>query len=78
MVLDGVSKYEDIYKKGLGLSYYNFMLEDYSYFQFSVEMRGKSIQKLRYAFYSNPYELDSDLLGQQIQFMGEDNRFTDL
>lgn len=45
------SRYEDIYQKGIELAHYNFMLTDYSYFQFS--WFGK--ENVRYAFYPNPF-----------------------
>jgi hypothetical protein len=45
------ARYEDIYRKGIELAHYNFMLTDYSYFQFS--WLGK--ENVRYAFYPNPF-----------------------
>src|SRR4051812_35829777 len=45
------TRYEDIYRKGMELVHYNFMLTDYSYFQFS--WFGK--ENVRYAFYPNPF-----------------------
>jgi hypothetical protein len=44
-------RYEEIYQKGLELVFYNFMLTDYSYFQFSWLGR----ESVRYAFYPNPF-----------------------
>jgi len=57
IALNRASKYEDIYRKGLSLSYYNFMLDDYSYFQFYLDSNHGNIHQIRYAFYPNPYEI---------------------
>lgn len=49
--LTDTARYEEIYRKGMELVHYNFMLTDYSYFQFS--WFGK--ENVRYAFYPNPF-----------------------
>ncbi len=54
VILNSTSKYEDIYRSALGLAHYNFILEDYSFFQFSIHGIGDH-QSMRYAFYPNPY-----------------------
>lgn len=43
--------YETVYLTGLRLSYYNFVLSDYSYFQFSYD----GPDRVRYAYYPNPF-----------------------
>ncbi len=59
IALRGDSRYEEIYKCGLRLSHYNFMLEDYSFFQFSKD---NNTPQYRYSFYANPYEIPSTVL----------------
>jgi hypothetical protein len=54
VALDSNSRYEDVYRNGIGLLHYNFILNDHSYFQFNMSQGGK---KFRFAFYANPYEL---------------------
>lgn len=51
LVLNHENSYKDVYMAGLRLSHYNFLLSDYSYFQFSWEAENK----VRYAFYPNPF-----------------------
>ncbi len=50
-VLSEETAYSDTYLTGLRLSHYNFMLNDYSYFQFSWDREAH----VRYAYYPNPY-----------------------
>lgn len=54
VALDSRTRYDEVYRTGLSLLHYNFVLEDYSYFQFSVD---GTIRGYRYAFYANPYEI---------------------
>jgi hypothetical protein len=49
--LRGDARYSQIYMLGLSQSHYNFLLNDYSYFQFTH----KAEDDLRYAFYPNPF-----------------------
>jgi hypothetical protein len=51
LILAQDARYEDIYRRGIELAYYNFMLADYSFFQFSWFGR----ESVRYAFYPNPF-----------------------
>jgi hypothetical protein len=51
VILDGASTYFDMFMCGLKLSHYNFLLSDYSYFQFSWSERNH----VRYAYYPNPF-----------------------
>jgi hypothetical protein len=51
LVLSGDADYPTIYLKGLSRSHYNFLLIDYSYFQFSWF----EADNVRYAYYPNPY-----------------------
>ena len=51
VILSPTSTYIDVYLKGMNLSYYNILLEDYSYLQFSMEREGY----VRYAYYPNPF-----------------------
>ncbi len=48
-------EYEDIFRAGLRYRAYNFLLEDYSYFQFWCES-GRLARRLRYAYCPNPFE----------------------
>ena len=52
LVLSDESSYITVYLAGLNLSHYNFLLSDYSYFQFSWF----SPDGVRYAYYPNPFE----------------------
>jgi hypothetical protein len=52
LILSSETSYLSIYLAGLNLSHYNFLLIDYSYFQFSWS----SPDNLRYAYYPNPFE----------------------
>lgn len=59
------SKYEEIYLTGLEQQNYNFILNDYSYFQFNFreqEERKKGLIQpyARYAFYPNPFEVNEE------------------
>lgn len=56
LILSDSANYIDVYNKALGLSHYNILLSDYSFFQFSIE--GDS--NVRYAFYPNPYSSNSN------------------
>lgn len=51
IILRGDASYLEIYMCGLRLSHYNFLLTDYSYFQFSWSKENC----VRYAYYPNPY-----------------------
>jgi|SRR6185312_8700076 len=51
IALTPTSTYSDVYLAGLNRSHYNFLLFDYSYFQFSWE----KINHVRYAYYPNPF-----------------------
>jgi hypothetical protein len=51
LVLSDEVSYPEVYLKGLGLSYFNFLLTDYSYFQFSWS----ETDRVRYAYYPNPF-----------------------
>ncbi|MCD5975966.1 DUF2290 domain-containing protein [Pseudomonas quasicaspiana] len=51
LILSGSASYIDVYNKALGLSHYNILLSDYSFFQFGIEGE----DNVRYAFYPNPY-----------------------
>lgn len=50
-ILDTTSTYTDIYLLGMRLGFYNFLLMDYSFFQFSWE----KTDHIRYAYYPNPF-----------------------
>lgn len=45
------SNYVDVYLQALSLSYYNFLLVDFSFFQFSCSGE----DRVRYAYYPNPF-----------------------
>jgi len=51
LILSDDADYIAVYLTGLRLSHYNFLLTDYSYFQFSYS----NIDCVRYAFYPNPF-----------------------
>ncbi|MEK9968709.1 MAG: DUF2290 domain-containing protein [Ferrovibrio sp.] len=51
LAIDTTIHYEDLYLCGLAESQYNFILHDYSYFQFGIEEE----HKVRYAYYPNPF-----------------------
>ena len=51
VILSSESDYLTIYTTGLTLSHYNFLLSDYSFFQFGWSSR----DHVRYAFYPNPF-----------------------
>lgn len=72
VTLGRLSRYEDIYLLGLRRSYYNFILGEYSFFQFAA-----GSDWARYAFYPNPFrarddemlrDLDSELKEGAISF----------
>lgn len=52
------ARYEEIYRKGMELVHYNFMLTDYSYFQFSWFSK----DNVRYAYYPNPFARERSML----------------
>lgn len=54
-ILDSKSTYLDVYYKAIQLGHYNFILQDFSFFQFSRN----SDKDFRYAYYPNPH-VDSD------------------
>lgn len=59
--LRGNSSYREIYEKGLSLSFYNFVIFDYSFFQFSLN----GDDDVRYVYYPNPYVAGNpEMLGQ--------------
>jgi hypothetical protein len=60
VVLSGESTYVSIYLTGLGLSHYNFLMTDYSFFQFSWT----SPDHVRYAYYPNPFVVGEDNLSE--------------
>ena len=49
--LNSAATYEEVYLCGLKFGQYNFLLTDYSYFQFG----GKDLDSLRFAYYPNPF-----------------------
>lgn len=49
--LDPDKRYEEVYLTGLENSHYNFVLRDYSYFQFSCDVR----DEYRFAYLPNPF-----------------------
>lgn len=51
VILSSASTYIDVYMKAMNLSYYNILLDDYSFFQFSMERE----MYVRYAYYPNPF-----------------------
>jgi hypothetical protein len=51
IILSDDTDYITVFLAGLRLSHYNFLLIDYSYFQFSHA----NIGRIRYAFYPNPF-----------------------
>lgn len=51
IALDPDRRYEEVYLTGLAQSHYNFVLRDYSYFQFSCDVR----DEYRFAFLPNPF-----------------------
>jgi hypothetical protein len=51
VILNGTSTYSDIFMSGLKLSHYNFLLSDYSFFQFSWS----APNQVRYAYYPNQF-----------------------
>ena len=60
LILKGGAAYSDVYLYGLRNSYYNFILTDYSFFQFSWS----GSDDVRYAYYPNPFYLSE---GRQAQ-----------
>jgi hypothetical protein len=57
VALDGTIGYEEVYLTGLSLRYFNFVISDQSYFQFSEVGRS-----LRFAYYPNPFTNSDALL----------------
>lgn len=51
LTLDPDRRYEEVYLAGLEASHYNFILNDYSYFQFSCDVR----DEFRFAYIPNPF-----------------------
>lgn len=49
--LDPSRRYEEVYLAGLGQAHYNFILEDFGYFQFSC----MADDEVRYAYFPNPF-----------------------
>jgi hypothetical protein len=58
IALSGTASYVELYLSGLRLSQYNFLLVDYSFFQFGWTAR----EHVRYAFYPNPFASRPDAL----------------
>src|SRR5271167_3266702 len=52
------ARYEEIYRRGMELVHYNFMLADYSYFQFSWFGN----DNVRYVYYPNPFAKERSTL----------------
>jgi hypothetical protein len=63
VTLDEASTYSMIYRCGLRLSHHNFLLKDYSYFQFSRE--GSSSWRL--AYFPNPWVAGVDTAARQLE-----------
>ena len=61
MALDENTHYEDVYLTALKGSYYNFLLCDFSFFQFHINGDGET----RFAYYPNPF------IGASISAMAE-------
>lgn len=55
VLLSSESEYVDIYIAGCEGRHYNFILQDFSFFQFSIE--GEAV---RYAYFPNPFEFEPD------------------
>src|SRR4051812_4084998 len=51
VAIDSTSSYEQIYKTGLSRAHYNFLLNDYSYFQFTWDNKSS----WRLAYFPNPW-----------------------
>lgn len=56
LALSSDTAYVKLYLYGLNISYYNFLLIDFSYFQFSW----KTEDDVRFVFYPNPFVKDSN------------------
>lgn len=54
LLLDQRASYVSVYTRGLQLSHYNFLLSDYSYFQFGWT----APNHVRYGYYPNPFTHD--------------------
>ena len=61
VIFDNESLYENIYLAGLKYSHYNILLNDYSYFQFTI-IENENLS-FRYSYYPNPFHT----------FSGDDN-----
>lgn len=48
--------YQDVFKAGLRYRAYNFVLSEYSYFQFWHDSK-RDARTLRYAYYTNPFDI---------------------
>ena len=48
--------YQDVFKAGLRYQAYNFVLSEYSYFQFWHDSK-QDARVLRYAYYTNPFDI---------------------
>lgn len=61
------ASYEDLYLAGLGSGQYNFVLRDFSFFQFGIG----SVDGVRFAFYPNPFlGADADSLAELNEMRG--------
>ena len=58
VALDNDTPYAAVYLEGLKQRDYNFLLTDYSYFQFQLRSAGQQFE-IRYGFYPNPFEVQT-------------------
>jgi hypothetical protein len=63
VTLDRLSQYEEVYLLGLRKSHYNFILNEYSYFQFAA-----GADWARYAFYPNPFRPRDDEMLRDLSY----------
>ncbi len=76
IALDAGGSYTEVYVAGCRLRHYNFILNDFSYFQFSIFG-----EDLRYAYYPNPYLQFGGITQSDSNFLGEASdeiKFNDL
>lgn len=60
LLFDQDSSYEQTYLLGLKKSHYNFIIDDFSYFQFSL-----FDDSVRYAFFPNPFDYENEELSPE-------------
>lgn len=77
VALDRNARYEDVYKKGLETRHYNFILCDFSYFQFSIAGNPRD-PDLRYAYYANPFQHPSFDFEELIEEGGNSSAISEL